>query len=63
MNLLQAEEKTYNEAILVAIRILANDPEGEDWDTIRAATDAAEGASKNIQAFKDTLAMLEDLDL
>lgn len=63
MNLLQAEEKTYNEAILEAIRILTNDPEGEDWDTIRAAIDAAEGASKNIKAFKDTLAMLEDLDL
>ena len=37
-------QSTYKEAIAEAVNILNNEPEGEDWDTVREAIDTAQRA-------------------
>lgn len=46
---------TYKEAIAEAVNILNNEPEGEDWDTVREAVDTAQRALENIEGYKKKL--------
>lgn len=50
---------TYNEAV----NILNNEPEGEDWDTVREAIDTAQRALENIEGLQEEVEMIQMLNI
>lgn len=56
-------QNTYKEAIAEAVNILNNEPEGEDWDTIREAVDTAQRAFENIEGVQEEVEMIQMLNI
>lgn len=56
-------QNTYKEAIAEAVNILNNEPEGEDWDTIREAVDTAQRAFENIEGVQEEVEMIKMLNI
>ena len=54
---------TYKEAIAEAVNILNNEPEGEDWDTVREAVDTAQRAFENIEGVQEEVEMIKMLNI
>lgn len=54
---------TYKEAIAEAVSILNNEPEGEDWDTVREAVDTAQRALENIEGLQEEVEMIKMLNI
>lgn len=54
---------TYKEAIAEAVNILNNEPEGEDWDTVREAVDTAQRALENIEGLQEEVEMIKMLNI
>ena len=54
---------TYQEAIAEAVNILNNEPEGEDWDTVREAVDTAQRALENIEGLQEEVEMIKMLNI
>ena len=54
---------TYKEAIAEAVNILNNEPEGEDWDTVREAVDTAQRAFENIEGIQEEVEMIKMLNI
>lgn len=54
---------TYKEAIAEAVNILNNEPEGEDWDTVREAIDTAQRALENIKGIQEEVEMIQMLNI
>ena len=54
---------TYKEAIAKAVNILNNEPEGEDWDTVREAVDTAQRALENIEGLQEEVEMIKMLNI
>lgn len=54
---------TYKEAIAEAVNILNNEPEGEDWDTVREAVDTAQRALENIEGLQEEVEMVKMLNI
>ena len=56
-------QNTYMEAIAEAVNLLNNQPEGEDWDTVREAVDLAQRAIENIKGLKEEVEMIQMLNI
>ena len=56
-------QDTYKEAIAEAVNILNNEPEGEDWDTVREAIDTAQRALENIEGLQEEVEMIKLLNI
>lgn len=56
-------QSTYKEAIAEAVNILNNEPEGEDWDTVREAVDTAQRAFENIEGVQEEVEMIKMLNI
>lgn len=56
-------QSTYKEAIAEAVNILNNDPEGEDWDTVREAVDTAQRAIESIKGIQEEVEMIQMLNI
>ena len=56
-------QNTYKEAIAEAVNILSNEPEGEDWDTVREAVDTAQRAFENIEGVQEEVEMIKMLNI
>lgn len=56
-------QNTYKEAIAEAVNILNNEPEGEDWDTVREAVDTAQRAFENIEGIQEEVEMIKMLNI
>lgn len=56
-------QNTYREATAEAVNILNNEPEGEDWDTIREAVDTAQRAFENIEGIQEEVEMIKMLNI
>lgn len=56
-------QDTYKEAITEAVSILNNEPEGEDWDTVREAVDTAQRALENIEGLQEEVEMIKMLNI
>lgn len=56
-------QSTYKEAIAEAVNILNNEPEGEDWDTVREAVDTAQRALENIEGLQEEVEMIQMLNI
>ena len=56
-------QDTYKEAIVEAVSILNNEPEGEDWDTVREAVDTAQRALENIEGLQEEVEMIKMLNI
>ena len=56
-------QSTYKEAIAEAVNILNNEPEGEDWDTVREAVDTAQRAFENIEGIQEEVEMIKMLNI
>lgn len=56
-------QNTYKEAIAEAVNILNNEPEGEDWDTVREAVDTAQRAFENIEGVQEEVEMIKMLNI
>ena len=56
-------QDTYKEAIAEAVNILNNEPEGEDWDTVREAVDTAQRALENIEGLQEEVEMIKMLNI
>ncbi len=56
-------QSTYKEAIAEAVNILNNEPEGEDWDTVREAVDTAQRAFENIEGVQEEVEMIQMLNI
>lgn len=56
-------QSTYKEAIAEAVNILNNEPEGEDWDTVREAVDTAQRALENIEGLQEEVEMIKILNI
>lgn len=56
-------QNTYREATTEAVNILNNEPEGEDWDTIREAVDTAQRAIENIKGLRKEIEMIQMLNV
>lgn len=56
-------QSTYKEAITEAVNILNNEPEGEDWDTVREAIDTAQRAVENIKGIQEEVEMIKMLNI
>lgn len=56
-------QSTYKEALAEAVNILNNEPEGEDWDTVREAIDTAQRALENIEGLKEEVEMIQMLNI
>ena len=56
-------QSTYKEAITEAVNILNNEPEGEDWDTVREAVDTAQRALENIEGLQEEVEMIKMLNI
>nr|DAM25796.1 MAG TPA: hypothetical protein [Caudoviricetes sp.] len=56
-------QSTYKEAIAEAVNILNNEPEGEDWDTVREAIDTAQRAFENIEGVQEEVEMIKMLNI
>lgn len=56
-------QDTYKEAIAEAVNILNNEPEGEDWDTVREAIDTAQRALENIEGLQEEVEMIKMLNI
>lgn len=54
---------TYKEAIAEAVNMLNNEPEGEDWDTVREAIDTAQRALENIKGIQEEVEMIQMLNI
>ena len=54
---------TYKEALAEAVNILNNEPEGEDWDTVREAVDTAQRALENIEGLQEEVEMIKMLNI
>lgn len=54
---------TYKKAIAGAVNLLNNEPEGEDWDTVREAIDTAQRALENIEGLKEEVEMIQMLNI
>lgn len=54
---------TYKKAIAEAVNLLNNEPEGEDWDTVREAIDTAQRALENIEGLKEEVEMIQMLNI
>lgn len=56
-------QSTYKEAVTEAVNILNNEPEGEDWDTVREAIDTAQRAVENIKGLRKEIEMIQMLNI
>lgn len=56
-------QNTYKEALAEAVNILNNEPEGEDWDTVREAIDTAQRALENIEGLQEEVEMIQMLNI
>jgi len=56
-------QNTYMEAIAEAVNLLNNQPEEEDWDTVREAVDMAQRAVENIKGLKEEVEMIQMLNI
>lgn len=56
-------QNTYKEATAEAVNILNNEPEGEDWDTVREAIDTAQRALENIDGLQEEVEMIQMLNI
>ena len=56
-------QNTYKEATAEAVNILNNEPDGEDWDTIREAVDTAQRAIENIKGLRKEIEMIQMLNV
>lgn len=56
-------QNTYKEALAEAVNILNNEPEGEDWDTVREAIDTAQRALENIEGLQEEVEMIRMLNI
>lgn len=56
-------QSTYKEATAEAVNILNNEPEGEDWDTVREAVDTAQRALENIEGLQEEVEMIKILNI
>lgn len=56
-------QSTYKEALAEAVNILNNEPEGEDWDTVREAIDTAQRALENIEGLQEEVEMIQMLNI
>lgn len=56
-------QSTYKKAIAEAVNILNNEPEGEDWDTVREAVDTAQRAFENIEGVQEEVEMIKMLNI
>jgi hypothetical protein len=56
-------QNTYKEATAEAVNILNNEPEGEDWDTVREAVDIAQRALENIEGLQEEVEMIQMLNI
>ena len=56
-------QNTYKEATAEAVNILNNEPEGEDWDTVREAIDTAQRALENIKGLQEEVEMIQMLNI
>ena len=56
-------QNTYKEALAEAVNILNNEPEGEDWDTVREAIDTAQRAIENIKGLQEEVEMIQMLNI
>lgn len=56
-------QNTYKEATAEAVNILNNEPEGEDWDTVREAIDTAQRALENIEGLQEEVEMIQMLNI
>lgn len=56
-------QNTYKEATAEAVNILNNEPEGEDWDTVREAIDTAQRAIENIEGLQEEVEMIQMLNI
>lgn len=56
-------QNTYKEALAEAVNILNNEPEGEDWDTVREAVDTAQRAFENIEGVQEEVEMIRMLNI
>ena len=56
-------QSTYKEAIAEAVNLLNNEPEGEDWDTVREAVDTAQRAFENIEGVQEEVEMIQMLNI
>lgn len=56
-------QSTYKEAIAEAVNILNNEPEGEDWDTVREAVDTAQRAIESIKGIQEEVEMIQMLNI
>ena len=56
-------QDTYKEAIVEAVSILNNEPEGEDWDTVREDVDTAQRALENIEGLQEEVEMIKMLNI
>lgn len=54
---------TYKKAIAEAVNMLNNEPEGEDWDTVREAVDTAQRAFENIEGLQEEVEMIKMLNI
>lgn len=54
---------TYKKAIAEAVNLLNNEPEGEDWDTVREAVDTAQRALDNIEGLQEEVEMIKMLNI
>lgn len=54
---------TYKKAIAEAVNMLNNEPEGEDWDTVREAIDTAQRAFENIEGLQEEVEMIQMLNI
>lgn len=54
---------TYKEAIAEAVNILNNEPEGEDWDTVREAVGTAQRALENIEGLQEEVEKIKMLNI
>ena len=53
----------YKKAIAEAVNLLNNEPEGEDWDTVREAVDTAQRAFENIEGLQEEVEMIKMLNI
>lgn len=56
-------QSTYKEALAEAVNILNNEPEGEDWDTVREAIGTAQRALENIEGLQEEVEMIQMLNI
>ena len=56
-------QNTYMEAIAETVNLLNNQPEEEDWDTVREAVDMAQRAVENIKGLKEEVEMIQMLNI